>query len=280
MPLARTPRASPPRGPSSRRLSLSANHDESSDDSESEETIGSTLRGFFDLEDEKLSGDEDPDADGTLDQVRRHSTSAILSIRKTDDVLSLSQRDHSRLKEAFMQMLSSRFINPRVLTVLPFYLETTFQDVQLGPTFRFFLPPPSGIPQQHQQQQQPESESAPASDDETSVDSCSTSTLVDSLVSVSAGSIGRREDWGSFDYRVHSGSLTSIRLAICKVIEVVRGCKEAIFEEYERLYRRERHVPNKRMDRDDFEALLYNWEWSVIFSPSFFFSGKKRARSD
>ena len=166
-----------------------------------------------------------------------------------------------------MQMLSRRFINPRVLTVLPFYLEATFQDVQITPTYRAFLPPPSNVsfPTPYDIASQSDEDTASNPSEGTSVSASSAATLVDSLVTITAGSTRKREGYSIFNqtHSLPTATMTQIRLIICRVIEMVRGCKEAIFAEYEMLYQRERPVPNRRKDRDDFEALLYNWEWCV-----------------
>ena len=49
--------------------------------------------------------------------------------RSSIDTISegrVDQRNHERLKECFTQMLNTRFINPQVTTVLPFYLQAAF----------------------------------------------------------------------------------------------------------------------------------------------------------
>lgn len=148
-------------------------------------------------------------------------------------------RDHTRLKEAFLQMLSSRFINSGVLTILPFYLQSAFQDVQIFPPVKLYLPSPTGVVQPIDQ-----------SDSTSSFSLDSSSTLVEAESSSRQTS---HADQPANNYRA--------RLYLARTLAVMRGCMETLWMEYERLYRFERTKPNTRLDRDDFESYFYNWEW-------------------
>ncbi|THH07378.1 hypothetical protein EW145_g3428 [Phellinidium pouzarii] len=165
------------------------------------------------------------------------------------------QRDHSKLKEAFMQMLNVRFINPQILTVLPFYLQAVLQEVQTIPGLQLFLPPPSGVVDI------PESSD---SDSNISVDS-SSSTLVGSPSSTSSSAqprwLSEVSQMSNFSHAtVEPESLIRARIHLSRTVEVVRGCKEAMWAEYEKLHIMDRNVPNSRLDRDDFETYFHNWE--------------------
>ncbi|KAI0367799.1 S-adenosyl-L-methionine-dependent methyltransferase [Pilatotrama ljubarskyi] len=55
----------------------------------------------------------------------------------------LFAQDHPRLKEAWEEMLSQRFLTHKLLNVLPFYLSSCFTNVHVHPTMHVVLPPPS-----------------------------------------------------------------------------------------------------------------------------------------
>ena len=159
------------------------------------------------------------------------------------------QRDHSKLKEAFMQMLNARFINPQVLTVLPFYLQAAFDDVHTYPGIRVYLPPPSGVIC-----------TVEFPDNISHFSLESSSTLVDSLsspVSSRRSSEASTSTWASVDVT----SPFRTRLHLSRLLSVIRGCKEAMWIEYEKLHRNDRTIPNERLDRDDFDMHFHNWEW-------------------
>jgi hypothetical protein len=52
-------------------------------------------------------------------------------------------QDHTRIKAAWDSLLSSRFICPTLLSILPFYLSTFFSDVKTHPPYQVALPPNS-----------------------------------------------------------------------------------------------------------------------------------------
>ncbi|KAI0671779.1 S-adenosyl-L-methionine-dependent methyltransferase [Trametes maxima] len=56
---------------------------------------------------------------------------------------ALFAQDHPRLKEAWEEMLSQRFLTHKLLNVLPFYLSSFFSNVHVHPTMHVALPPPS-----------------------------------------------------------------------------------------------------------------------------------------
>jgi hypothetical protein len=154
-------------------------------------------------------------------------------------------RDHTRLKEAFLQMLSSRFINAGVLTILPFYLQSAFQDVQIFPPVKFYLPAPTGAVQP-----------AEMSDTSSSFSMDSSNTLVDSESPRELNPVDQTASRSS-----ESASNYRARMYLARTLAIMRGCMESLWVEYENLYRGERAKPNTRMDRDDFESYFYNWEW-------------------
>ena len=54
---------------------------------------------------------------------------------------------------------------------------------------------------------------------------------------------------------------TRSRFALRRILETVRGCKEEMWKEYEKINRSERKTVNPRADREDFEIHFYNLEW-------------------
>lgn len=196
--------------------------------------------------------DDDLD-DFTLDRELNPSGSKARSLDTVSEKRQ-DQRDHSKLKEAYLQMLSARFINPQVLSVLGFYLQASFADVQKLPVVRLYVPPPSGVPY-----------NPPVSDDASYISFESSMTLVDSASS-SPTYVRRLSDASDVPSPgPPSGELQRSRFYLAKVLGIIRGCKEAIWLEYEKLHWQERSVPNESLDRDDFEMLFYNWEWCVCF---------------
>lgn len=151
-----------------------------------------------------------------------------------------------------MQMLNVRFINPQVLAVLPFYLQAAFEEVQSQPGIQFVLPPPSRVV------------CSPTSSDSSShlsMESSSSSTLVDSGSGTSSPTELHRLPDASNPSNTDTMNDMRARMHLSRLVETVRGCKEAIWTEYEKLHLLERAIPNSRLDRDDFDMHFHNWEW-------------------
>jgi len=202
----------------------------------------STATGFMILDDDLEEFELDPDR--SSDRGSKGRSLDTISERRSDP------RDHSKLKEAFFQLLSSRFINPQVNTVLPFYLQASFTEVQSYPIMKLYIPPPSGVTYNPPEISDDASHFSVASSD-TLVNSASTSpTCVRRLSNASATSASAAD----------SAELVRARFHLSKILATMRSCKELIWHEYERLHWHDRTVPNVRLDRDDFEMLFYNWE--------------------
>ena len=119
-------------------------------------------------------------------------------------------RDHARLKAAWEAMLASRFLAPKLLAVLPFYLSSIFIDIQVQPPLKVQLPPNSG-------QQSTQRRSADSVSSDLSSSGCSNSS-----------------GFSMESTRAFVSSCATMHLA--RNVETVKGCKEAIWEEYEKLY--------------------------------------------
>lgn len=151
-----------------------------------------------------------------------------------------------------MQMLSVRFINPQILTVLPFYLQAVFHEVQNLPNVKVYLPLPSGVVPN------PESDAV----SQLSLDSSSSTTLVDSP-SINSLSTQTRRNSEASDHNRDAQNLLRARMHLCRTIETIRACKESIWPEYLKLHHHERKKPNIWLDREDFDTYFFNWEWYV-----------------
>ncbi len=72
-------------------------------------------------------------------------TIASSSSLRLDSSADLFLQDHVRLKDAWKEMLEHRFLPHKLLTVIPFYLSSTFSNAHVHPTMHVLLPPPSCI---------------------------------------------------------------------------------------------------------------------------------------
>lgn len=166
-------------------------------------------------------------------------------------------RDHTRLKAAWEVMLSSRFLATKLLAVLPFYLSSVFIDIQINPPLRVHLPPNSNTLLEQRQSVDSVSSDPVASD--SSHGSCSISP-------------GRRSSCSmqSISSPSFTSSCTTMHLA--RTVETIKGCKEAIWEEYEKLYSTDSMPAVTRTARPQSAAVLsakpsaretFEAEWSV-----------------
>ncbi len=69
--------------------------------------------------------------------------SVLSSSSRADSTNQLFIQDHAKLKRAWEEMLSQRFLTHKLLTVLPFYVSSFFSNVHVHPTMSVILPPPS-----------------------------------------------------------------------------------------------------------------------------------------
>ncbi|KIY67262.1 hypothetical protein CYLTODRAFT_422673 [Cylindrobasidium torrendii FP15055 ss-10] len=153
--------------------------------------------------------------------------SALLSPTASDDPTYDEARpqDHTKLRAAWDSMLSKRFLSSQLLSVLPFYLSSCFDEVQSHPTLEIPLPPNSP------------SFNGPKTDNRSSIHS-------DGMIDVGsqfamASGAGRRS--GDADPVPVSQPTDVARDAVpfwanmhlAKVVETIVSCKEAIWAEYE-----------------------------------------------
>ncbi|KAF5367526.1 hypothetical protein D9758_003609 [Tetrapyrgos nigripes] len=141
------------------------------------------------------------------------------------NVITPHPQDHSKLKAAWDAMLSHRFLAPRVVTVLLFYLSSCFVDVKSHPSLHIPLPPNSGVGPPTQSQRT----SRGRSDTFNPIQQFELQKTTD----------GRRSDEESPPESPTSAShrqSTWAPMHLAKVVKTVQACKEAIFDEYEKLH--------------------------------------------
>jgi hypothetical protein len=174
-------------------------------------------------------------------------------------------QDHTRLKMAWDAMLSSRFLAPKLVTVLPFYLSSSFVDVRTHHSMQISLPPNSRSQKKngtHQHVADGSRSSRGWFDP-------------DLLFDLKASSEGRSDDKSS----IRSTKTLSQRtvpswsaMHLAKTVGTINGCKESIWIEYEKLYgnnpslppvtrtTRPNEVQSKASRPSSREA--FEWDWS------------------
>lgn len=155
-------------------------------------------------------------------------------------------------------MLHHRFLNPRLLSVLPFYLSSSFTEVQAYPTLHITLPPNSQVDSKddipsptHFVEREP-AETGEVSALYFDVQQHSFKLSSDSRTESSAASQRSSKTVSTW---------ASIHLA--RTVQLIRGCKEEIFEEYKKLEQSPEFLtfPGLKYDvSDEFEAAWTNWE--------------------
>ena len=185
-------------------------------------------------------------------------------------------QDHTRLKISWDAMLAGRFLSPKVVAVIPFYLTASFVDTKSYAPLVISLPPNSGnIPSLRSYQSLGSlhpyhRERLPSNnlfDIEFELD----------FDVASFSSLSNKADGRSFRSSIRYTPQTSAwgPVHMLKSISTIGGCKEAIWEEYKKLYHddamsilmrtapleeeHETQVP-KYLTRMAFEVDWRNWE--------------------
>lgn len=183
-----------------------------------------------------------------------------------------SPQDHSRLKAAWDAMLSRRFLAPQLITVLPFYLSSWFVDIKTHPILHIPLPRNSS----------PDSRVFCPIGDASLPNAFSDDQFT---LSRSTGSRQSDSDEKSLSSTSSKGSSKTLPswapMHLARTVQTVRACKEAIWEEYSKLYSSDlpptisqaqlkeghRAVTSTTANaRESFEKAWDNWEKSVTFS--------------
>ena len=133
-------------------------------------------------------------------------------------------QDHTRLKTAWDEMLNTRFLSPNLLSVMPFYLTSMF-SVNAHTPVLISLPPNSGV---HPTLRSPQSMGSLRSPD------CGFSALSNRSIKTDGFSMPTTFSLGSRPQPAPWGTMH-----LAKITSVIKGCKQAIWAEYEKLYSRE-----------------------------------------
>jgi len=135
--------------------------------------------------------------------------------------------NHSRLKLAWEALLSSRFLPTNLLSVLPFYLSTSFVRIQTHPQLNIPLPPTSG-------HAPPESKTAPtvANGLPSGVVSSGQPITPDSIFHLTALSSSTEREWKVLKATVPSSNA----MHLARSANTIKRCKEAIWHEYAALF--------------------------------------------
>lgn len=174
----------------------------------------------------------------------------------------LDPRDHSRLSDAWEEMLHRRFLTSRLLSVLPFYLSSPFVDVQTHPTLRVLLPQNSRLGY----------DSGGASN--TRNMDFDMSNLFLELQDHSLRLSESRADGSSLRSGQSAGATTSAlaSLHLARAVQIIRGCKEKIWEVYMAASLSKPESRSRNYLFEQFKAEWTNWERSA-FSDSEFRKG-------
>ncbi|KAJ6531899.1 hypothetical protein B0H19DRAFT_1189137 [Mycena capillaripes] len=170
--------------------------------------------------------------------------------------------DHTRLKAAWDAMLSRRFLAASVITVLPFYLSSFFDNVQTYPSIQISIPPSS---------------TSPDSGSRSSDDSFEADTLFDpNPLSTRLGDTDMYSIKSKSTSKSTSSQRTVVpwgRMHLAKTVNTVSACKEAVWAEYQQLFPGDlppiiantvrpnaRYRPLKHSPREAFETDWTAWE--------------------
>lgn len=184
----------------------------------------------------------------------------------------LDPKNHSKLKAAWDNMLHKRFLPSGLLSVLQFYFTAEFDETESFPILQVPLPPNT---RRDEDEATKPSSSTSAS---TNTPPANTSfgilpTLLENNISMRdlgipyIPTLGAHSDPVLEDYHrlaepSPSGSVTSSTWAhmhLGKIVSIIQGCKEAIWEEYKVL--EEPGEADILGMRDEFLAAWLNWEW-------------------
>ena len=188
-------------------------------------------------------------------------------------------QDHTRLKIVWDAMLATRSLSPNIVSAIPYYLTTSsFIDTKILSPLVIPLPANSGTLPSLRSCQSFRSLKGKGSERYLT----DTPSLLDFTPSISARSVtgdgfSIRSSVSS-TYQPPAPAWGSMHLA--KTVNTIRGCKEAMFTEYKKLYSSEalslllrtapdeeeylKH-PHKYVVRKAFEVDWKNWELWVLY---------------
>ncbi|CAA7266949.1 unnamed protein product [Cyclocybe aegerita] len=211
----------------------------------------------------------------------RHSSTSTLNVQSpplTDPLNDTEHpQDHTRLKVAWEGMLSTRFLSSKIISVIPFYLtSSSFVNTKAHPPLMVPLPPNSG--------------SLPTLKACRSMGSLldkdrSDQFFLDNMFDLAPSPLVKSSKTDPWTTRAPLSSTSRLSapawgtMHLSKKMSTIRGCKEAIWEEYRERYSRDvsqillRTAPNdedyslqtqKYIVRRAFEVDWKNWELDML----------------
>ncbi|EGN98895.1 hypothetical protein SERLA73DRAFT_181609 [Serpula lacrymans var. lacrymans S7.3] len=144
-------------------------------------------------------------------------------------------RDHSRLKQAWEDMLDSRFLASQLLAVLPFYLNSSFTEIRSRPPLQFPLPSNSPLTK----------DARPPWRGQDLLDPDSLFVRVSSHGRPSGGTNSNDDDNVSIHTKKSSQRAipSSVSMHLARTVRTIIGCKDSIWEAYERLFGNDPNMP-------------------------------------
>ncbi|KAI0661765.1 hypothetical protein C8Q70DRAFT_967350 [Cubamyces menziesii] len=148
---------------------------------------------------------------------------------RPDSTAHLFAQDHPKLKEAWEEMLSQRFLTHKLLNVLPFYLSSCFTNVHVHPTMHIVLPPPS-----YERDPRNSAERVMRRDPPERDISGWVQDMRDHTVRLSTGDGPQKINSAALRSSKPSASTITLwsALHLARQVQLVSACKEAIFEAY------------------------------------------------
>lgn len=164
--------------------------------------------------------------------------------------------DHSKLTQAWHEMLTSRWISASITSVLPFYLSAIFQNLRALPALEVFMvPSPAVHPFPSDQAPHPQM-----------IDPEPFRHLAHATVKDDADS---PITWLPASEAPPHFMPSYAPMHLARMVAIVGSCKEAIWAAYNKLYSNDRRLPrlnaepgktSVRTVREEFEYHWLNWE--------------------
>ena len=170
-----------------------------------------------------------------------------------DFALLLNPQDHTRLKTSWLEMLHHRFLSPKLVSVLPFYLSSSdFKDIKTLPTLHIPLPSNSDTANSHMPHwfdNDFDGDSGIGLEFRAQVSRLSTESRPADTASITS-----RRSQSTF-----SSAWASMHLA--RTVNLIEGCKAAIYDEFQKLgsSHNQGQVVDGGLDRAEFESVWANW---------------------
>ncbi len=198
-----------------------------------------------------------PEAPTESSDVEYVDLAPLIGDPRPDFFKLLHPQDHSKLKTAWDKMLHKRFLPTGLLSILPFYLSTEFQEVQVKATLTVPLPP-NNLP--------PLEEGKDTSSFlRARIDSISNRSIASVLSDMESMPSPINVSVQEYTSRQRSASVTTQSVSyasmhLARMVSIVRGCKEAMFEEYRALESPYGSDVDIVTARAEFSAAWSNWE--------------------